>query len=464
MSTILYENINFDDFDIDKYNLQYINNYQEKIEDIEKTKCKCRCNDTIIDSAGGTIVCRSCGIIYSNLLDSAPEWKSYENEDTGRCNRITNPLLPQSSICTNVNNNRLRKIQIWNAMPYKERALNDKLKIIHEKCRMQHIQKITEDDANILYKIVSETKHLEGKNKGKCVITRGINKEGIIAASLFFACRRNRCTRSPKEIAKSFNLSDKDLNKGIKLFTKFIKMHINSTHIDLGTSKPSHFTIRKCRELNIKMKYAEHAYAITKRIEELNIGSCHTTYALSAACIYMMADLNGFKNITKKLLSGSFDVSEATITKIYKKINEYRDQLKMGVIENIIKVNKKENNYMKVVNGKVELKQGVKIGIHISIYEKMKSLGLNVENFVVVEDGKKTNNTKTIKIKQKVGRPLKHNKDINFYYQAANNKYNKLVDRLNKMTTKNKNCVPYLRKLFYVWTNYGNKVKNLYKS
>ena len=108
-------------------------------------------------------------------------------------------------------------------MPYKERSLHQVLKEIQEKCRLASILKCIEDDAKILYKNISETTYTEGNNKGKPIIIRGKNRKSLIAACIFFACKRKGDTRSPKEIAKLFELKDTEITKGCKTFLKMRK-------------------------------------------------------------------------------------------------------------------------------------------------------------------------------------------------------------------------------------------------
>jgi hypothetical protein len=49
--------------------------------------------------------------------------------------------------------------------------------------------------------MTSDCKHAYGKNEGKIIIKRGNNRIGLIAACLFYSCRKIGMTRSPKEIA-----------------------------------------------------------------------------------------------------------------------------------------------------------------------------------------------------------------------------------------------------------------------
>ena len=86
------------------------------------------------------------------------------------------------------------------------KSVKDRVDDEKNKCIENKIPKKIENDSQIMYKMISECKHRKGKNKGRCIITRGINRESIIAATLFIACRKNGIGKSPKEIAKIFTL------------------------------------------------------------------------------------------------------------------------------------------------------------------------------------------------------------------------------------------------------------------
>ncbi|CAH6421808.1 Transcription initiation factor TFIIB [uncultured virus] len=337
-------NIDFNNFDEIKMNDddlfeildQMIFDERNKNQDNNKNGtlyCEhCMTCDTIVkDFAQGIMVCKECGNIVENVLDENPEWKQYNGEDSkndsGRCNFPTNHFLPQSSLGTSIggtNRSKIKTLHNWSAMPYKERSLHTVLKEIQSRCRKYFILKCIEDDAKILYKNISECKHLIGKNKGKNIIIRGVNRRGLIAACVFYACLRKGQTRSPKEIADIFELKYTDITKGCKTFIKLMK--IKNMEYEFNSSLPEHFIKRFCKELHIKNEYVDQAVKLAKNIQRLNIASVHTPLSVATGSIILMADLNGLQ-LSKKLLSKQFPVSEVTIMKAYKKLESYKDIL-----------------------------------------------------------------------------------------------------------------------------------------
>ena len=194
----IMQDYNSTDIDVDEmYNFKRLlemiyenkESNDELIEVAERKSPFCEnCNDDNIveDTAHGIIVCRSCGEVLSNLMDTNPEWTQYNDDnkkDMNRCSHPISQLLPQSSTATTIAgscSSRIKTLHGWSAMPYKERSLNEVFKIIQAKCAEGKILKCIEDDAKIMYKNISDCKHVTGKNSGKPIIIRGKNRTSEI--------------------------------------------------------------------------------------------------------------------------------------------------------------------------------------------------------------------------------------------------------------------------------------------
>lgn len=362
-----------------------IANQSEILDDQQKKDICPSCNkaDQIVeDSAQGFRVCKNCGQVIDNLIDSNPEWRQYDDDkgDSGRCSMPINKLLPQSSlgttICGGSYKSRLKTLHGWSAMPYKERSLNMVFKEIQSKCQHAGIVKCIEDDAKIMYKSISECKHIKGKNKGKFIIIRGANRRSLIAACVFFACKKKNMTRSPKEVSDLFDLKYTEMTRGCKNFSKLVK--IKKIEINMGMSLPEHFIARFCNELKIKKNYSDEVLKIASNINKLNIASDHTPFSIATGSILLMAENNGLSSISKRRIAEKFGVSEVTITKTYKKLWKYRHViLSNEITDKIIKENIIEDSLHEIPD---------------EIQERMKKFGINPSenneknNQVVIEE------------------------------------------------------------------------------
>lgn len=304
-----------------------------EIDDLEEIDeghycVQCDTPDLLIEDVSlGIIVCSGCGNVVGDLFDEKPEQRDYGDDsgknESARCIGVTNHFLPQSSLGTTISGNSRSKIKTlhgWSAMPYRERSLYNVLKKIQAKCRESNILKCIEDDAKILYKNISECKHVRGKNKGKQIIIRGSNRESLIAACVYYACKRKKQTRSPKEIADIFKLEIPEVTRGIKTFLTLLK--IRKMEYETGSTLPEEFIPRYGKELHIKSSYIDKAVTIAKNVQLLNLASVHTPQSVATACILLMAQIENL-SINKKMIATGSEVTEVTINKAFKKIEPY---------------------------------------------------------------------------------------------------------------------------------------------
>ena len=125
--------------------------------------------------------------------------------DPTRAGPPINPLLKESSfgckvICNSNATYEMRKIKRyseWQSMPYKEKSQYDEFQRITILASQSGIPKLIIDDAMRYHKLISDTKTF-----------RGLNRDGIIAASIYIASRLNSYPRTIKEIATIFNLDN----------------------------------------------------------------------------------------------------------------------------------------------------------------------------------------------------------------------------------------------------------------
>jgi len=318
---------------IEQYNNYYKNHIDGTLSQEETEQCvNCKGMQFIEDNVNGIVICTNpkCGIVYDKIIDITPEWRLYEDSDKGclsRCNININPLLPQTSLNIRLMvrgcSYRIHRYQIWNLIPYKERSLNNDFKKIHDVCQKEGLQKCIEDDAKIMFKILSNSKHKFGINKGKYIITRGTNKINLLSACLYFACVKQQLPRTCQEIGKMWETSDLDVIKGCKKYLELMK--ISNTKPPMFIIQPEHFIKRYCSELGFVDKYISQTIEISNNLEKFNLLTNHAPYAVAFGCILLMLEYNNFKtHIDKKFLSSKFDISEFILSKVYKDVIKYK--------------------------------------------------------------------------------------------------------------------------------------------
>ncbi len=319
-------------------------NESEEDSKLNNQKELCNCDDnTIEDTTNGLLVCKLCGIINNTLYDSSPEWKNDDNNEKSRSGFCVSKLLPQSSLGTTIGGSffggarKIKQLQTWCAMPYRERALNCMFKELHTRCTTGNILRCIEDDAKIMIKKMYDCKHIEGSYKDKYIIVRGSARTGLMAMCVYYACKRKGMPRTLKEIADIFEVSIEVLTNGKKKFHKFLK--ISNLNINIGYNNSDDFVKRYCKDLHIKQEFIDQTLTISNNIKKLNIASSHTPSSLAVCSILLMADINNFKTINKKLLSKKFKISDVTLTKTLNKIILFKNILSDNNLSDIYEKN-----------------------------------------------------------------------------------------------------------------------------
>tara|TARA_Y100000389_G_scaffold200043_1_gene239684 strand:+ start:221 stop:1300 length:1080 start_codon:yes stop_codon:yes gene_type:complete len=292
------------------------------------------CKKQLEISDEGFLTCKSenCGIIYKDSVDTSAEWRYYgaddnNNSDPTRCGMPINPLLKESSfgckvICGTTCSYEMKKIRRyteWQSMPYREKSQYDEFQRIQIIAHNAGLPKLIIDDAVRYHKNISEAKTF-----------RGLNRDGIIAASIYVACRVNLYPRTAKEIASIFNLDNTSATKGCKNALSIINglefNMENNEKINLGKTTPSSFTDRYCSKLGINTELTNLCKFIALRIERNNLIPENTPHSIAAGIIYFISDICSL-NISKKNISAISEISEVTINKCFKKLELQKETL-----------------------------------------------------------------------------------------------------------------------------------------
>ena len=326
----------WDIFDLEKQDINDSTKTDTNIEciyDVESGLCTL-CKSVLIIMEDGFPTCtnQKCSIIYKNTLDYSPEWRFYGADDKNandptRCGNPINPLLVESSygckvLCAGNSSYEMKKIRKWTewqSMPHKEKSLYDEFQFITIMAQNAGIPKIFIDVAMTIHKDISEQK-----------MFRGLNRDGIKAASIYISCRLNGCPRTSHEIAEIFKLDKTSATSGCSMAVNIlhnIERNVEpSQQTDLCTTTPSSFIDRFCSKLNINNELTMLSKFIASKLENQNIISDNTPHAIAAGIVYFVSQ-NCNLNINKMDIKQICGVSEVTINKCFKKMENIKTNL-----------------------------------------------------------------------------------------------------------------------------------------
>jgi len=296
---IINLNITFDEYDNLKVDIE--------INDVNKEKTE-ESDDSILNT---------------------PEWRYYGANDTKssdptRCGMAVNLLLPEASLGSTIKPgyysktmNHAKRMQDWNSMPYAERSLYNTYNELQEICTSNNLNSIISQESKSLYKIIAEYK-----------ISRGNNRIGIKAACIYFACKNCNVPRSTKEISEMFNVDNVIVTKGCKKFQEIIhntRTHKNRINKD-NIINYSDFIDRFCNKLNLNYLDVKIIKNIAENAVKHKLVYQNTPPSIAAGSIYLYVKIKDF-NISKKDISDISKISEVTINKCFKKLENHIDIL-----------------------------------------------------------------------------------------------------------------------------------------
>lgn len=308
----------------------------EKVECLymrENLEMCSECNGEIkVMENGAYPACTNCGIINKNVVDQAPEWRFYKNDDRNssdpaRCGNPINPLLVESSyglkvLCSQRSTYEMKKIKRWTewqSMPHREKALFEEFQFITLMAQNAGIPKIFIDHAVIIHKDISEQQ-----------MFRGMNRDGIKAASIYLSCRLNGCPRTAHEIAEIFKLDKTSATNGCSMAVNILNNIERNLDKSLQTKleiiKPVSFIERYSSKLNYSTEMTKLGKFVASKVDSLSIITDNIPHAIAAGIIYYIGDLYGL-NITKQEVKTITNVSEVTINKCYKKLEQMQNEI-----------------------------------------------------------------------------------------------------------------------------------------
>lgn len=278
------------------------------------------CSSTNVSLEEGNYICKKCFSIVSRFIDNSPEWRYYGPEDSRGadptrcgppCNNLISPL--GSMIGSNGKDTHsmrmIQKYQFWNSMTYRERSLYTIFDQITTNAVSNGIPVCIIEEAKVLYKRLTDNK-----------VSRGENRQALIASSVYMSCKSNNVPRSVKEIANMFNIKVTSMTKGCKLFQQLM---INS---NVKSSAPEDFVSRFCSKLGLDTGITQLCRYIVKKVDELCV-VCESTPPSIVAGSVQLCNIELCLGITRTQMAEACHISQVTIAKCYKRMNEHKDKL-----------------------------------------------------------------------------------------------------------------------------------------
>src|SRR5438034_228532 len=138
--------------------------------------------------------------------------------------------------------------------------------------------------------------------------------EGVVAASLYAACRQCNVPRTLDEIANSSRVGRKEIGRTYRFMTRELKLKLMPT-------KPQDYVSRFCSELKLTGEVQSRAVEILKEAQDKELTSGRGPTGVAAAAIYIASILCNERR-TQREVADVAGVTEVTIRNRYKELTE----------------------------------------------------------------------------------------------------------------------------------------------
>jgi len=300
---------------------------KEKPETEDIMKCpECESAHITRDYERGELICEDCGLVIDdNYIDVGPEWRAFDMEQGEKRARTGAPMtytIHDKGLATEIGwknkdsygksiptRNRAqiyrmrkwqRRIRVSNAT---ERNLAFALGELDRMASTLGLPRNVREAAAMIYR--------KAVNKN---LIRGRSIEGVVAASLYGACRQLGVPRTLDEIANASRVNRKEIGRTYRFMTRELKLKLMPT-------SPVDYVSRFSSALKLPGEVQARAIEILKEAADMELTSGRGPTGVAAAAIYI-ASIQLNHRRTQRQVADVAGVTEVTIRNRYKELTE----------------------------------------------------------------------------------------------------------------------------------------------
>ncbi|MFB5606973.1 MAG: transcription initiation factor IIB family protein [Candidatus Nitrosomaritimum yanchengensis] len=286
------------------------------------TCMRCGKNSLLTDDVTGEQFCSKCGYVISEKSqDEGAEWRSFRKEggtDPTRTGAPTSLTIHDRGLATIINpfnkdasgkplsssmKSTIERLRTWDSRSHVNSTSDRNLReALSELNRLK-------DKITISPNVMEKAAYIYRKGLEKKLV-RGRSISGMIAASLYAACRDAETPRTLKDIADAANVKRKDIARCYRLLYR-----------ELNLKMPVIDSIQCISRISSKLELSEktkrYAIKILQKAQENEESAGKSPMGLAATALYLSCVQNGV-SITQRDLAEASGVTEVTIRNRYK--------------------------------------------------------------------------------------------------------------------------------------------------
>ena len=272
-----------------------------------------------LDETRGEVFCESCGsVAEQNILDEGPEWiNHFDGIDNSRVGAPSTYLLADKGLNTTIDTRDLlfssasrNGITGKNRKEWRRRAIIDqRSKSNDSKIRnLTKATKLIRDKSGLQGRLVEEAAYYYRKVEEKGLVV-GRSIAGVSAACVYLAAREAKLPRTISELSLSFEITEKELKRIIRMATRILGLH----HV----TGPEEYLSLYQSNLQLPPLVLEEANIIWSKVNQLDYWQGKKPSGVAGALMYNAAKIRGFPRTQSEICQVA-DISEVTLRGLLK--------------------------------------------------------------------------------------------------------------------------------------------------
>ena len=295
------------------------------MHDAEVKPCPvCNSTEREVDDRKAEVICARCGLVLDeNMIDPGQEWRAFDSDQRDKRARTGAPAtfaIADKGLATNIdfrnkdargnvipeaNRAQIYRLRKWNrrmrVSNASERNLAFALSELDRVSSRLGIPRSVREDAAKIYRSAARKK-----------LIRGRSIEGMVAAALYTACRRNNIPRSLDEMEVASNVSKKQIGRNYRFLAKKL-------NIKLKPTSPSDYIPRFATQLSLSGEVESKAISIIKKAKDNGLINGKGPIGIAATALYISSILLGERK-SQRDIAEIAGVTEVTIRNRYREL------------------------------------------------------------------------------------------------------------------------------------------------
>jgi transcription initiation factor TFIIB len=270
--------------------------------------------------------CSKCGFVATDRIEEeGQEWRSFSKEEGDNRTRTgipTSLAIHDMGLATIIN--PLNKDATGKPLSASMKSTIERLRIwdnrsqVHDPADRNFRQAFSELDRlktklALSDAVIEKTAYIYRKALDKGIV-RGRSIPGLIAASLYAACRNTETPRTLTDVSNGINIKRKDVARCYRLLLRELDLKMPVVNPVKCVSRISSIT-------GLSEKTKRKAVEILDQAAKIELSAGKDPMGLAAAALYLSCVING-ESKTQKDIAVSAGVTEVTIRNRYKGLKE----------------------------------------------------------------------------------------------------------------------------------------------